>query len=386
MDMLNFDLQNATRILFGQNKISELSHLLGEGETVLLLFGGGSIKSNGVYDQVLKALGDRRVVDFGGIEPNPEYETIVKAAMLARQEKVGFVLGVGGGSVIDASKFLAAIIPVGSVDAWDWLVAGEALPDPLPNGAVLTLPATGSESNPVSVISRHARGLKLPFAIQKARPQFAILDPSTMKSLSRHQLENGVVDAVTHVLEQYLTQPANAPIQYGFSEALLTALFIAGSELVEQNTDEARETVMWAANQALNGLIGSGVKQDWSTHMIGHALTALYGIDHARSLSVIMPHLLRDQIDLKRDMLARYGRNVWKIRGDDDRAVAAGAIALTERFFARMGCPIRLGDLPEISFDADRIVDHLEKAQQLPLGEKQNIDANDVRRILKAAA
>ncbi|KAA0697191.1 iron-containing alcohol dehydrogenase [Neorhizobium sp. P12A] len=383
---LNFDLQNTTRIVFGQGKIADLDHLLSRNERVLLLFGGGSIKSNGVYDQVMRALGDRHVIPFGGIEPNPEYDTILEAARLAQHEKATFVLGVGGGSVIDAAKFLAAIIPVKSGDAWDLLVSGAALPDPLPNGAVLTLPATGSESNPVSVMSRRTRGLKLPFAIEKARPKFAVLDPSTMKSLSRRQLENGVVDAVTHVLEQYLTQPANLPIQYGFSETLLTVLFEAGPKLIDEPTDEVRDTVMWAANQALNGLIGAGAQQDWSTHMIGHSLTALYGIDHARTLSLVMSHLLRDQLELKLAMLARFGRNVWKLEGSDDRAVAMEAIAFTEQFFSRMGCPVRLSELPNIAFDVEHIIEHLEKAHQLPLGERQNLNAEDVRRILKAAA
>ncbi len=383
---LSFDLQNVTRILFGEGKIAALAHLLPADEKVLLLYGGGSVKTNGVYDQVMSALGNRHVIPFGGVEPNPEYETIAEACRLAQKEKVTFVLGVGGGSVIDASKFLAAMIPITSGDAWDRLVAAEALPKPLPNGAILTLPATGSESNSVSVISRRSRGLKLPFRIDEARPQFAILDPATMKSLSRRQLENGVVDAVTHVLEQYLTQPANAPIQYGFSETLLTTLFETGPKLIERNADEDRETVMWAANQALNGLVGAGVDQDWSTHMIGHALTALYGIDHARTLSIIMPHLLRDQLQVKRGMLARYGRRVWNIQDGNDDVVAAAAISLTEQFFKRMGCPIRFADLPDIDFRADDIVDHLEKARQLPLGENRAIDAEDVRRILKAAA
>jgi NADP-dependent alcohol dehydrogenase len=383
---LNFDLQNTTRIVFGQGKIADLDHLLNRNERVLLLFGGGSIKSNGVYDQVMRALGDRHVIPFGGIEPNPEYDTILEASRLAQHEKATFVLGVGGGSVIDAAKFLTAIIPVKSGDAWDLLVSDAALPDPLPNGAVLTLPATGSESNPVSVISRRTRGLKLPFAIEKARPKFAVLDASTMKSLSRRQLENGVVDAVTHVLEQYLTQPANLPIQYGFSETLLTVLFEAGPKLIDEPTDEVRDTVMWAANQALNGLIGAGAQQDWSTHMIGHSLTALYGIDHARTLSLVMSHLLRDQLEFKLAMLARFGRNVWKLQGSDDRAVATEAIALTEQFFSRMGCPVRLSELPNTAFDVEHIIDHLEKAHQLPLGERQNLNAEDVRRILKAAA
>lgn len=395
---LNFDLRNTTRIVFGEGRIADLDQLIAPTERVFLLFGGGSIMANGIYDQVIAALGLRPVVAFGGIEPNPEYETILQACALARAQQATFVLGVGGGSVIDAAKFLAAIIPMQVEDEWDALLATgpstagsgdiESGPPvaPLPNGAVLTLPATGSESNPVSVISRHVRGLKLPFALEGARPRFAVLDPSSMRSLSQRQMENGVVDAVTHVLEQYLTQPRNLPVQYGFSETLLSALFDAGPRLIEDATDADRETVMWAANQALNGLIGAGVPQDWSTHMIGHALTALYGIDHARSLSLVMPHLLRDQLERKKVMLARFGRRVFHLDGEDDRATARQAIDLLERFFSRMGCPVRLRELPEIAFSIDDIIDHLELAQQLPLGEAQAIGAEDVRRILHAAA
>ncbi|MBB3458700.1 NADP-dependent alcohol dehydrogenase [Rhizobium sp. BK313] len=382
---LNFDLRNTTRIVFGHGRIADLNELVGRDERILLLFGGGSIKSNGVYDEVIRALPSRHVVAFGGVEPNPEYDTIMAAGRLARAENITFVLGVGGGSVIDAAKFLAAVVPMEADDPWDALVTGDAITSPLPNGAVLTLPATGSESNPVSVISRRSRGLKLPFAIELARPRFAVLDPSTTRSLSRRQLENGVVDAVTHVLEQYLTQPANLPVQYGFSETLLSALFEAGPRLIDHPTDDARDTVMWAANQALNGLIGAGVTQDWSTHMIGHAITALYGIDHARSLSLVMPHLLRDRLDSKLAMLSRFGQRVYGLHGDDDRAIALQAIDLLERFFSQMGCPVRMRELPGTRFNVEDIINHLEKAHQLPLGEKRDIAAEDVRRILRAA-
>jgi NADP-dependent alcohol dehydrogenase len=350
-----------------------------------MLYGGGSIKRNGVYEQTIAALGNRRVVEFGGVEVNPLYETLQRAAALARKEGCDFVLGVGGGSVIDAAKFLAAMIPTGLDDPWDLLAAGKATTQPLPNGAILTLPATGSESNPVSVISSTARKLKIPFANQAARPRFAVMDPTTMLSLDRRQLENGVVDAMTHVLEQYLTGSVNAPIQYGFSEAILRVLIEWGPRLVETRSEEACENVMWAANQALNGLIGAGVPQDWSTHMIGHAITALYGIDHARTLSMIMPSLMRYKLADKQDMLARYGRTVWGIEGDDDRAVAEQAIAKTEEFMARMNCPVRIADAG-IGVDPEARVAHLERAGQTSLGEAQDIHADDVRRILAMAA
>lgn len=382
--MIHFQLCNPTDIRFGRGQIAALDDLVPADARILLLFGGGSIMKNGVYDQVVAALGERSRVEFGGVEPNPVYETLQRASALAREHAVDYVLGVGGGSVIDAAKFLSAMIGSGSDDPWDDFVESYEGVAAIPNGAVLTLPATGSESNPVSVISSHGRELKIPFSSQSVRPRFAIMDPTTMQSLSRRQLENGVVDSFTHVLEQYLTTPVNAPVQYGFSETLLEVLIEWGPVLIETRSLEACENVMWAANQALNGLIGAGVPQDWSTHMIGHAITALYGIDHARSLTLVMPALLRYRLEAKQDMLARYGRRVWHIEGDDDRAIAEQAIARTEIFMSDMGCPVRISGTIE-SFDADDLVDHIVRARQTALGEARDIGPEHVRQILALA-
>jgi NADP-dependent alcohol dehydrogenase len=382
---MKFALCNPTDIRFGIGQIKRLRDLVKPGSSVLLLYGGGSIKANGVYDQVMASLEGSKVIEFGGVEPNPLYETLQRAVGVARDNKVDLVLGVGGGSVADAAKFLATMIGMPGDDPWSELVAGKLPEVTTPVGIVLTLAATGSESNPTSVISSTRYGLKLPFANQNARPRFAILDPSTMASLSRRQLENGVVDAFTHVLEQYATRPVNAPIQHGFSETIMTVLAEWGPRLLSEPSDEARENVMWAANQALNGLIGAGVPQDWSTHMIGHAMTAVYGIDHARTLSAIMPALLRERLDAKSAMLARYGRIVWGIVEADDREAALQAIARTEQFFTEMGCPITLAEF-ETGIDPDKIVDHLEKAGPVALGEDRNIDVATVRSILSAAA
>lgn len=382
---MRFQLCNPTDIRFGRGQIASLGELVPAGTRVLLLYGGGSIRQNGVHEQVTGALAHAKVSEFGGVEVNPLYETLQAASRLAREQQVEFVLGVGGGSVIDAAKFLSVMIPTGADDPWERLMAGGNGVVPLPNGAVLTLPATGSESNPVSVISSSSRHIKYPFAFQSARPRFAIMDPTTMLSLSRRQLENGVVDSFTHVLEQYLTLPVNAPVQFGFSETLLEVLLEWGPVLVEQRSEQACENVMWAANQALNGLIGAGVPQDWSSHYIGHAITALHGIDHARTLSMIMPSLLRFKKDAKLPMLARYGRRVWHIEAADDGRVADLAIEKTEAFMRQMNCPVRISDAG-IAIDADALVAHLEQARQTSLGEAQDIGTEDVRSILKLAA
>lgn len=384
--MVSFTFCNPTEIRFGEGQIASIRELIPPGEQILLLYGGGSIKANGVYHQVQTALKGRSLVEFGGVEANPHYETLQKAAVFARSQGVTFVLGVGGGSVIDAAKFLSVMIASGLDDPWGKLVADASSVTPISNGAILTLPATGSESNPVSVISSEKRQLKLPFANQAARPKFAIMDPTTMQSLSRRQLENGVVDAFTHVLEQYLTAPGNTPVQYGFSEAVLDVLIEWSPQLVETRSAEACENVMWAANQALNGLIGAGVPQDWSTHMIGHAITALYGTDHARTLSIIMPSVFRYKLDAKTAMLARYARRVWKIEELDDRKAAEAAICRTEEFMARMGCPVKISQIDGLHLDAEAVVTHLEKAGHTSLGESQDIRPDDVRAILKMAS
>ena len=384
--MISFRHSNPTEILFGEGQISALPQVLPVNARVLLLYGGGSIKRNGVYAAVLAGLTGRQVNEFGGVEPNPTYETIMKARQLAREKDSTFVLGVGGGSVIDAAKFLATIIALEVEDPWDHLVAGGPPQMILPVGAILTLPATGSESNPVSVISHVGRQLKLPFSYNGARPRFAILDPSTMLTLSRRQLENGAVDAFTHVLEQYLTLPVNTPVQFGYSEALLEVLIEWGPKLVAGNSQEARENVMWAANQALNGLIGAGVPQDWSTHMIGHAITALYDIDHARTLSMVMPSVLRHQLAAKLPMLARYARRVWKIEEADNSKAAEAAIVATENWFAAMGCPIRTSQAQDVTVSTEDIVAHIEKAGQFPLGESRTITGAEVRALRARAA
>ncbi|HEY4170909.1 MAG TPA: iron-containing alcohol dehydrogenase [Reyranella sp.] len=383
---MQFELKNPTHIVFGEGQIAALRKLVPAGAKVLLLYGSGSIKRNGVYDQVMAALSAVTVTEFGGVEVNPHYETILAAAAKARAAGTELVLAVGGGSVIDAAKFLAAAITSDEADPWDSFAAGRYPQKIIPVGCVLTLPATGSESNAVSVITSTARHLKIPFANEAARPAFAIMDPSTMASLDQRQLANGAVDAFTHVVEQYLTVPANAPVQHGFSEVLLRTLIEWGPKLIADNTPEARETVMWAANQALNGLIGAGVQQDWSTHMIGHAITALYDIDHARTLTLVMPSLLRFKRDDKLAMLSRYARNVWGVTDADDRKAADKGIDLTEDFFRRMGLPVRTAEVAPIVVSGPAIVDHLKRAGQTRLGEAGDIGEAAVLRVMELAA
>jgi NADP-dependent alcohol dehydrogenase len=382
--MRKFRLYNPTDIRFGEGQIEALNELLPADARVLLLYGGGSIKANGVYQAVLAGLDGRFVCEFEGVEPNPVYETLQKAAGVVKDKALDYIIGVGGGSVIDAAKFLAYLATSNADDPWDDLVSGRFPERMIPVGAILTLPATGSESNAVSVITNRTRRLKIPFASESARPAFAILDPTAMRSLDRRQLENGVVDAMTHVLEQYMTYQQNAPIQYGYAETLMRVLVEWGPKLVDEPSDEARENVMFAANQALNGFLGAGLPQDWSTHMIGHAITAIYDIDHARTLSTIMPSVMRLRIGPKRAMLARLARNVFLSAEISDEKAADFAISRLEQFFARMGCPVKLREYG-VAVDADEIADHLERASQTALGEHADIDPQTVREIIALA-
>lgn len=338
---MKFTYSNPTVIHFGQGAIAALPEALGEARKVLLIYGGGSIRQNGVYDQVRAALSGRQWLEFSGVEPNPTVETLDQAVALIRRSGVDFVLAVGGGSVIDGSKYVVAAACYDG-DGWDILCGQHRVVTALPLGAVLTLPATGSESNGGAVISRRATQEKRFFVSPHVFPRFAVLDPDVVSSLPTRQLANGIVDAFVHVCEQYLNAPCEAWVQDGYAETLLRALARLAAEFPTRDSAVWRANLMWAANQALNGLIGAGVPQDWATHMIGHELTARYGIDHARTLAIVLPALLRSQIDRKREKLDRMGAVVFGLPAGDGRAAAC--IEAIAALFAALGMPARLAD------------------------------------------
>lgn len=380
--MLNFTFHNPVKVIFGRGQIAALDREVPKGARVLMLFGGGSIFKNGVHAQVVAALRGRTLVEFGGIGPNPEYEILLRAVALGRKEDADFILAVGGGSVLDGAKLVALAIPFEG-DPWE-IVAHRARPKAaLPLGCVLTLPATGSEMNPYAVISRAATGEKLSFASERAFPRFSILDPETTLSLPPRQIANGVVDAFVHTTEQYLTFPADAPVQDRFAEGILRTLVEEGPKtLADPSAYEPRANVMWCATMALNGLIGCGVPQDWATHAIGHELTALKGLDHAQTLALVLPHLLRVQREAKAAKLLQFAERVWDLRAGPDAERIETAIQRTVAFFERMGNPTRLpayGLGPEV---AEAVVARLQARGVLPLGEGGNLDASQVRRIL----
>lgn len=383
--MFNFSYQNPTRIVFGQNQISQLSQLVPKGAKILLTYGGGSIKHNGVYQQVMQALDGFEVVEFSGIEPNPSFETLLKAVELVKAEGIDYLLPVGGGSVIDGTKFIAAAVMFEG-DPWDILANRAPVLQAMPLGCVLTLPATGTESNGNSVVTRYSTQEKLSFASPLVYPQFAILDPTVTFSLPPKQVANGVVDAFVHVMEQYMTYPVNAAVQDRFAEGLLLTLIEQGPlALKDPQNYDVRANVMWAATMALNGLIGQGVPQDWATHMIGHELTALYGLDHAQTLAIVLPALLQQQRSQKRAKLLQYGKRVFNLQHHDEERLIDETIAHTRAFFEQMGVPTRMADYGIKPEAVDALVSKLEQHRMLKLGEHGDITLAVSRQILTAA-
>lgn len=385
--MNNFTYRNPVKIVFGKGTIAKLADLVPAKARVLVLYGGGSIKRNGVYRQVRRALKGFAVEEFGGIEPNPLHETCMKAVALARRQRSTFLLAVGGGSVLDATKYIAAAIPFGRGDPWAMLAKGAPVRDALPMGAVLTLPATGSEMNRIAVVSRASTREKKGFGHEKLYPVFSILDPETTYSLPPRQTGNGIVDAFVHTTEQYLTYPADAPLQDRQAEAILATLVEEGPKALRNPRDyAARANLMWCATQALNGAIGLGVPQDWASHMIGHELTALYGLDHAQTLAILLPGVWEHGFRRKRAKLAQYGRRVWGIRARGDDAAAREAIAATERFFRRVGVKTRLRDYGIDAAEAAREVRRRLAAQGAVFGEHRHITPAVAAKIVRARA
>lgn len=381
---MKFSYSNPTAIHFGQGKIASIAKAIDPSRKVLVIYGGGSIKTNGVYDQVAVALEGRTWMEFGGVEPNPAVETLDKAVALIRKEGIDYILAVGGGSVIDGSKYVAAACCYDG-NGWDILLGKHRVKQALPLGAVLTLPATGSESNGGAVITRRTTKEKLVFSSDAVYPRFAVLDPDVIKSLPEKQIANGLVDAFVHVCEQYLTYPVQAWVQDGYAEVLLRNLVNLSLQFKERDSDSWRANFMWTANQALNGLIGVGVPQDWATHMIGHELTAEYGIDHARTLAIVLPALLRNQLENKKVKLAQMGRSVFNLAPDVD--LPQRTINAIEQLFRDLGVPVRLSEAGVTDPKAaELIAAGIEGHGMRKLGEKGVITPDVVREIVAAAA
>ena len=384
--MQNFTFYNPTKIVFGQNCVEQLETLIASDARIMMIYGGQSAEKTGTLKEIRDVLGHLIVEEFGGVEPNPRYETLMRAVELIKSNDIDYLLAVGGGSVIDGTKFIAAAA-LYTGEPWNILKnQGADVEQALAFGCVLTLPATGSEMNAGAVITRGETQDKLFFNSTYVFPQFSILDPLKTYTLPERQLANGIVDAFTHVMEQYLTYPAGGYIQDRMAEGLLQTLIEIGPRVLSaEKDDEARANLMWVATLALNGLIGAGVPQDWSTHMIGHELTALYEIDHARTLAVVLPANLSVRHESKAAKLLQYAERVWQIREGSEQARIDAAIEQTKAFFKAMGIPTQLGDY-DLGHEAiDKVVAQLEHHGMTALGEHSDVTLAISRQILEKA-
>nr|WP_321486469.1 iron-containing alcohol dehydrogenase [uncultured Draconibacterium sp.] len=381
--MYNFEFRNPVKILFGKESISKLSGEIPADANILIIYGGGSIKRTGVYDQVMAALKGYTVAEFSGIEANPHYETCMKAVDVVKEKNIDFLLAVGGGSVLDATKFVATAALYENGDPWDILAAGVPVEKALPLGAILTLPATGSEMNGNSVITRAERKEKKAFGSPLVMPLFSVLDPECVFTLPDRQVANGVVDAFIHVMEQYLTFKVNSPLQDRLAESILATLIEEGPKvLADRKNYEAAANFMWCATMALNGMIAVGVPQDWSTHAIGHELTAFHGIDHGRTLAIVLPGVMHIKRDNKKDKILQYGERIWGITsGNEDERIDT-TIARTVEFFESLGVPCRLPDYDVPESSITKIVDRF-KQSEAKIGEKQDMDYVEIEKILR---
>lgn len=380
--MQNFVFQNPVKILFGKGQIAALADEVPADARVLVTYGGGSAERSGVLAQVREALKPRTVFEFGGIEANPAYETLIKAVDLARREKVDFLLAVGGGSVIDGTKFIAAAVPFAG-EPWDIPAKGAIIEAALPLGTALTLPATGSEMNMGAVVSRRATKDKLVFSSPLVFPRFSVLDPCATFTLPPRQVANGIIDAFVHVMEQYMTYPSEAPLQDRIAEGILLTLLEDGPRTLKDPQDyDARASLVWCATMALNGILGCGVPQDWSSHRIGHELTALYGLDHGQTLAMVLPANLQVRRQAKRAKLLQYARRVWNIAEEDEDKAIDAAIAQTAAFFESLGAPTKMVGYG-IDWDIEAVLSQLERHNNTQLGERGDVDLAVTRKILE---
>ena len=377
--MENFIFQNPTKLIFGKGMITRLAKEIPAGRRILVTFGGGSVKRNGVYEQVREALKGFEVIEFWGIESNPKIETLRKAIQLGKENQVDFLLAVGGGSVIDGTKLIAAGL-LYEGDAWDLVLKGRAKAA-LPLATVLTLPATGSEMNDGAVISRIETAEKYPF--HSKFPVFSILDPSVTFTLPVYQIACGIADTFVHVMEQYLTTPGQSRLMDRWAEGILHTLTEIGPKILERQDDyDLMSEFMPCATMGLNGFIAMGVREDWATHMIGHELTALHGLTHGATLTIVMPGLLRTLKQKKLAKLLQYGERIWEIKEGTEQEQVELAIQKTEVFFKSLGLPTRLGDV-QIGEETIREIEKRFNERQVGFGEDQDVTGTVARKILE---
>ena len=383
--MNNFQFKNPTKILFGKGQIENIATEIPENSKVLMLFGGGSIKTNGVYEQVSKALSNFEVIEFGGIPANPEYDVLMEALDIIKAEKITFLLAVGGGSVIDGTKFLSAASLYEGDEPWDILKNSIRTLKGMPFGSVLTLPATGSEMNSGAVITRAETKEKFAMGGPGLFPMFSVLDPEVVKSIPQRQIANGLADAFTHVLEQYMTYSVDAKLQDRIAESILQTIIEVAPAILKDTSDyKAASNFMWSCTMALNGLIQQGVPSDWAVHMMGHELTALFGIDHARTLAIIAESHYKVNFDDKKDKLAQYAERVWNITEGTKEEKAKAGIEKTTKFFHSLGIKTKLSEYTEDYKGTAQIISkRFEERGWKGLGEHGKVTPKEVEKIVE---
>lgn len=388
--MLNFEIQNPTQIIFGKDQLGKLASYIQQhysGKKILLAYGGGSIEKIGLLDKVKSGLKNYELHLFKGIEANPEFTTLMKAVDLVRKENIGFILAIGGGSVIDGVKFISGAVGHQG-DCWDVLLRkpGCVFETAVPFGTILTLPATGSEANSGAVISRSELHEKRTMGGPLFFPKFSFLDPTVVASLPKRQIANGIVDSFMHTLEQYLTFPTDNLLQEREAEAILSTLIEVAPKVMANPADyKYASNLMWCATHALNGNLRCGVVTDWVTHMIGHELTAFFGIDHARTLAIIAPRLYEVKFEKKKEKLAQYGKRIWNLSGSDDE-IAKEAIRKTEVFFQSLEIETKVkAYTDDVDGLAGKIRSRFEERGWKGLGERQDLSYDEVERIVELA-
>ncbi|GAE17125.1 Alcohol dehydrogenase YqhD [Bacteroides pyogenes] len=382
--MNNFIYKNPTKIIFGKGQIEQINTELPKDARILMVYGGGSIKRNGVYEQVIRAVGNRKLIEFPNVPANPEYDHLIEAVKIIREEKLNYILAIGGGSVIDGTKFISAAAKYDGEDPWQIVCGTAPIKKAIPFGTVLTIPATGSEMNAGAVISRRALKEKRPFDSPLVYPQFSVLDPQVMITLPTRQIANGIVDATMHVLEQYMTYPVGGHLQDRFAEGIMKTLIEEGPKVMANPANyEAAASLMWSCTLALNGLIAQGVPTDWGVHAIGHEFTAIFGIDHARTLAIVAPRYYEYLLQEKREKLVQYANRVWNISSGNDDERALQGIQKLENFCQSLGINTHLSDYTEeYEGTAEEIEKRFIERKWSGIGERAQVTPEDVKKIV----
>lgn len=383
--MRNFEFKNPTKIIFGEGEIKKIAAEIPTSAKVLMLYGGGSIKKNGIYEQVKLALQNFEIEEFGGIPANPEYAVLQKALKVIKEKEITFLLAVGGGSVIDGTKFLSSAALYEGDDPWDILDKKIPAKIGMPFGTVLTLPATGSEMNSGAVITRAESKQKLTMGGPGLFPVFSVLDPCVVQSIPERQIANGLADAFTHVLEQYMTYPAGALLQDRIAESVIQTLIEVAPVIVKDPSDyQAASNFMWSCTMALNGLIQKGVPTDWAIHMMGHELTALFGIDHARTLAILTGSHYSYNFETKKEKLAQYAERIWGVSAGSLEDKARIGIEKTVAFFHSLGIKTQLSDYTtEFKGAGAEVARRLQERGLIALGEHGTVTPEIVQEIVE---